>query len=119
MWEYIIRGKLEGLKELYEVVAIVDVRCGCYYKMLHEVIDIVCGWLLIECQRNDGRQRKGKYILERSWKREIHGGFGGGGEGVEWEAVEYICFGEPIEKWRKISGSVIYYVGGMKEIKCE
>ena len=79
MWEYIIRGKLEGLKELYEVVAIVDVRCGCYYKMLHEVIDIVCGWLLIECQRNDGRQRKGKYILERSWKREIHGGFGGGG----------------------------------------
>ena len=31
MWEEIIRGKLEGLKELHEVVAVVDVRCGCSY----------------------------------------------------------------------------------------
>ena len=40
-------------------------------------------------------------------------------EGAKWEEVEYICFGEPIEKWRIIFGSVIYYVCGMKEIKCE
>ena len=43
MWEDIIRGKLEELKELHEVVAVVDVRCECSYKMLHEVIDIICG----------------------------------------------------------------------------
>ena len=67
------------------MVAVVDVRCGCSYKMLHEVIDISCGWLLIECQRIEGRHRKGKYILKRLWKREIRGGFegvgGGGGVG--------------------------------------
>ena len=47
MWEGIIRRKWEGLKELYEVIAEVDVRCGCSHNRLHEVNDIVCGWLLI------------------------------------------------------------------------
>ena len=52
-------------------------------------------------------------------KRDTWRLWGGGGEGVEWEEVEYICFGEPIEKWRIISSSVIYYMGGMKEIEFE
>ena len=41
MWVDIIRRKWEGLKQLCEVVTVVDVQCGCSYKRLHEVDDIV------------------------------------------------------------------------------
>ena len=64
MWEGIIRKKWAGLKELYEVIAGVDVRCGCSYKRLHEVNYIVCGWLLIGWQ-GDG---KGRDRVNRFWR---------------------------------------------------
>ena len=36
----------------------VDVRCGCSYNRLHEVNDIVCGWLFIGWQGDgEGRDR--------------------------------------------------------------
>ena len=46
MWEDIIRRKSEEFKELYELVAVVDIWYGCSYQKLHEVNDIV--WELVD-----------------------------------------------------------------------
>lgn len=46
MWEDIIRRKSEEFKELYELVAVVDIWYGCSYKKLHEVNDII--WELVD-----------------------------------------------------------------------
>ena len=78
MWEGIIRRKWAGLKELYEVIAGVDVRCGCSYKRLHEVSDIVCGWLLIGWQGDgEGRDRVNRFWRGHTKERYMEVSVGG------------------------------------------
>ena len=61
------------------MVAVVDVQCGCSYKRLHEVNDIVCGWLLIGLQRDgEGRERVNRFWRGYRKNRYIETLVGGG-----------------------------------------
>ena len=101
--ESITRGQWEGFKNLYEMLAVVDVHLECFYKRLNEVDHIV--WGLV------GRAITLLIVL-------IRGGMGK-------EDVGYICFKEAIQKWstwgflwgQMISGSVIYLIHTVKKIK--